>query len=663
MTDARTRPAAELTVRGILLGAAMTLLFTAANLYLGLKIGLTFATSIPAAVISMALLRGFRDTSILENNIVQTIASAAGTLASIGFVLPGLVMTGWWAGFGFWTTFWVCATGGLTGVLFSVPLRRALVTGSDLPYPEGVAAAAVLEVGSNTGEGAAESRAGLRVLVAGSLAAAGYALLAATQIVAGEITRWFRVGPVGSGLNVIMSLALIGAGHLVGLAIGVAMLVGLVLGFGVATPFLTWLHGTPDAAKAVWSHEVRFFGSGVIGVAALWTLGQLVVPIARGLADSAAASRARVSSRAVLPIEERDIPVRWLAVGLVALLVPIAVLLHHFTAAGPLAPFATPLAVAGTLYVIVAGAMVAAVCGYMAGLIGASNSPVSGLGILGIVGAGLLLAAFVRPHVPPASVPHLVALAIFWTAIIFSTATIANDNLQDLKTGQLVGATPWKQQVALMIGVLAGSLTVPVVLDLLNRAYGFAPLAGAGTGAVPANPLAAPQATLIATLAQGVLGAGLDWWTIGAGGVTGAALIALDAALGRAGRMRLAPLAVGLGIYLPMGVTLPVVVGAVVGHLYECRNRSDAAHRLGTMLASGFIVGDGLMGVTLAGIIVASGSAAPLALVGDGFEGAGIVLGLVLFGGLLAGLYRWTGDVARRLAPEPLVTPSPPASR
>ncbi len=640
---------AELTVRGIVLGSVLTLLFTAANLYLGLKVGLTFATSIPAAVISMALLRGFRHSSIFENNIVQTIASAAGTLAAIGFVLPGLVMTGWWTGFSYWTTFWVCATGGLLGVLFSVPLRRALVTGSDLPYPEGVAAAAVLKVGSETGanddgRGAAESRTGLRVILVGSIASAAYAALAGTQLVAGEITKWFRAGPVGSGVNVTLSFALIGAGHLVGFAVGMAILAGLVLGFGIVTPLLTLLHGTPDAASAIWHHDVRFFGAGVIGVAALWTLGQLVVPIARGLTESAA-SRSRRTDGAVLPIEERDIPVRWLGIGLAALLVPIAALLYRFVLAGPLAPLALPLAVTGVVYVVVAGAIVAAVCGYMAGLIGASNSPVSGLGILGIVGAGLLLALFVKPQVPATSIPHLVALALFMTAIIFSTATIANDNLQDLKTGQLIGATPWKQQVALMIGVVAGSAIIPLVLDLLNKAYGFAPL----EGTAPAHPLGAPQATLISTLAKGVLGAGLDWWTIGAGGLVGAGLIALDAALGRAGRMRLPPLAVGLGIYLPMGATLPVVIGAVIGRLYDSRNRSEAAQRTGVLLASGFIVGDGLMGVLLAGLIVATGNGAPLALVGDGFATPAIAIGLVVFAGLLAGLYRWTGRQAAAL--------------
>ena len=629
---------AELTLRGVVLGSVLTLLFTAANLYLGLKIGLTFATSIPAAVISMALLRGFRHSSIFENNIVQTIASAAGTLASIGFVLPGLVMTGWWSGFDFWTTFWVCATGGLLGVLFSVPLRRALVTGSDLPYPEGVAAAAVLKVGSETGEGAAESRLGLRVILVGSIAAAAYQVLAATQLAAGEITRWFRAGPVGSGVNVSMQFALIGAGHLVGFAVGMAIFAGLVIGFGIVTPLLTWLHGTPDAANAVWHHDVRFFGAGVIGVAALWTLGRLVMPIVRGLTDSAAASRSRRSDGAVLPIEERDIPVAWLGAGLAVLLVPIVALIYLFVLAGPLAPLALPLAVSGVIYVVVAGAIVAAVCGYMAGLIGASNSPVSGLGILGIVGAGLLLALFVKPHVPAGSIPHLVALALFMTAIIFSTATIANDNLQDLKTGQLVGATPWKQQVALMIGVVAGSAIIPFVMDLLNRAYGFAPL----IGAVPAHPLGAPQATLIATLAKGVLGAGLDWGVIGAGGLVGAVLIAIDAALGRAGKLRLPPLAVGLGIYLPMEATLPVVIGAVIGHVYDRRARSEAARRTGVLLASGFIVGDGLMGVLLAGLIVATGSGAPLALVGESFETPAVAIGVLLFAAMLAGLYRWT---------------------
>jgi putative OPT family oligopeptide transporter len=633
MTPDRSLP--EITIRGVLLGILLTFLFTAANLYLGLKVGLTFATSIPAAVVSMALLRAFRDANILENNIVQTVASAAGTLAAIGFVLPGLIMTGWWTGFPFWTSFWVCATGGLFGVLFSVPLRRALVTGSDLPYPEGVAAAEVLKVGSSTGADA-ENRAGLRTIVMGTVAAAGYSLVAAMGFAASSITKWFRVGPVGSGFDFGMQLALVGAGHLVGRAVGLAIGFGLIIGFGIATPFLTWLHGNPDMAEMVWAKQVRFFGAGVIGIAALWTLFKLLGPVLSGLKQSLAASRARGAGQD-LPVEERDLSVRTLAIGTLALLVPTGAMLWLFAQSGPLAPAALPLTLGGLVYVLIIGAIIAAVCGYMAGLIGASNSPVSGVGILGIVAAASLL-LLVKPYFPDSANAHLVAFAIFATAIVFSVATISNDNLQDLKTGQLVGATPWKQQVALIIGVLAGSAVIPGVLDLLNKAYGFAPL----NGTPPANALAAPQAILIASLAKGVLGDGLNWALIGGGAVVGAVLIVLDLILKRQGRYGCPPLAVGLGIYLPMGATLPVVIGALIGDWFDKRAKDEDTRRRGVLLASGFIVGDGLFGVALAGLIVATGSGTPLALAGEGFATPAIFLGALLFAALIVLTYRRT---------------------
>ena len=635
----------ELTLRGILLGCFITLLFTAANLYLGLRVGLTIATSIPAAVISMALLRNFKNSNIYENNIVQTIASAAGTLSSIGYVLPGLIMIGWWTGFTFWMSFWICALGGLLGVLFSVPLRRALVTGSDLPYPEGVAAAAVLKVGTETEEGVAESKAGLRVIVVGSLVAAFYSALAATQVASAEITKWFRVGPVGTGVDATMSFALIGAGHLVGLTVGLAIMWGLVLGFGIVTPLLTFLQHTPEAAEAVWAHQVRFFGAGVIGISALWTLATLIMPIIGGLKESLAASRARKAGTETLAIEEHDIPVPLLGLGLAILLVPMAITSYVFLQGGPAAQMTWPLIGLGLVYVVIAGAIVAAVCGYMAGLIGASNSPVSGLGILGVVGAGVTLLFFAKPYLPANAVPHLVAYALFLTALIFSTATISNDNLQDLKTGQLVGATPWKQQVALMIGVVAGSAVIPITFNLLNQAYGFTML-----GATPAaHALPAPQATLISTLAKGVLGEGLDWNLIGSGVGVGLLLILVDGLLGKLGWRRVPPLAVGLGIYLPMGATLPVVVGAVIGHLYEKKTRTEVASRIGVLLASGFIVGDGLFGVALAGLIVVTGTATPLALVGDGFANSAIFVGLAVFGAITAACYRWIARVSAKL--------------
>nr|WP_047169646.1 oligopeptide transporter, OPT family [Sphingomonas sp. Y57] len=645
----------ELTVRGLLLGALITFVFTSANVYLGLRVGLTFATSIPAAVISMAVLRLVRGATIYENNIVQTVASAAGCIASIIFVLPGLVMIGWWQGFPFWQTFLLCASGGLMGVVLSVPLRRALVTGSDLPYPEGVAAAEVLKVGTQTREGAVEAQFGLRTIIVGSIASMGFAVIGATKLVATEASTWFRLGAshAATGISASLSFALLGAGHLVGLSVGLAMGLGLVIAFGIATPILSAIAATPGSAEtaalAVFGGQVRFLGAGVIGAAAIWTLGKLARPLWRGMAGAIAASKARKASGEALPIEEQDMPVGWLALIVALVALPIIALLWHFADQGPLAGHALSLSLGFYLYVLLMGAFVAAVCGYMAGLIGSSNSPVSGVAILAVLGSALLLAIAVQPLAGREAGPQLVAFALFVTGLVLACAVIANDNLQDLKTGQLIGATPWKQQVALIVGVFAGSAVIPPILDLLNAAYGFAPLPGTGLP-VPNDPLPAPQATLIAGLARGILGEGLDWHLIFIGAALGLALVALDGLMGRKGWLRLPPLAVGIGIYLPMSATLPVVIGALIGWRYEKRRADPAAQRMGVLLASGFIVGESLFGVLLAGLIVATGSGAPLALIGPGHEGVAMAAGTVLVAALLVFLYRWTGRAAARLS-------------
>ncbi|MES2497728.1 MAG: oligopeptide transporter, OPT family [Pseudomonadota bacterium] len=649
----RTGILRELTLRGLLLGIMITFVFTAANVYLGLRVGLTFATSIPAAVISMAVLRLVRGATIFENNIVQTVASAAGCIASIIFVLPGLIMIGWWQGFPFWQTFLLCASGGMMGVVLSVPLRRALVTGSDLPYPEGVAAAEVLRVGTQTSEGAAEAKIGLRTILIGSVASMGFAVLGATRLVATEASTWFRLGTssAATGISASLSFALLGAGHLVGLSVGLAMGLGLLIAFGVATPILSMIAAAPgpaeEAALAVFGSQVRFLGAGAIAVASIWTLGKLARPLWRGMAGAMAASKLRKTAGEALSIEERDLPVGWLGLIVALMAVPILALLWHFAGQGPLAGLALPLSIGFYGYVLVMGAFVAAVCGYMAGLIGSSNSPVSGLAILAVLGSALLLAFAVKPLVGAEAGPQLVAFALFVTALVLACAVIANDNLQDLKTGQLIGATPWKQQVALMVGVIAGSAVIPPILDLLNAAYGFAPLPGTGLP-TPADPLPAPQATLIASLARGILGEGLDWAMIVIGAAIGVVLIALDGLMGRKGWLRLPPLAVGIGIYLPMSATLPVVIGALIGWRYDKRRPDPVSQRMGVLLASGFIVGESLFGVLLAGLIVATASGAPMALIGDGHAGVAMAAGTVLIAALLVGLYRWTANAAAR---------------
>ncbi|KTE77812.1 OPT family oligopeptide transporter [Sphingopyxis sp. A083] len=643
-TDQRSVSMRELTVRGIILGGLITLLFTAANVYLGLKVGLTFATSIPAAVISMAILRFLSGATILENNIVQTIASAAGTLAAIIFVLPGLVIVGWWQGFPYWTTAAVCFIGGTLGVMFSVPLRRALVAGSDLPYPEGVAAAEVLKVGSRAGEGAEENQRGLRTILLGSLISAGFSLLGAMKLAALEVSKNFKLGAGATGVSGSLSFALIGVGHLVGLSVGVAMFIGMVIAWAGLMPALTAAQGltgpVDDVVGMVFSQQVRFIGAGTIGVAALWTLLKIVGPIVKGIKGSIASSRARGAGE-VVELGERDLSFGIVAGTILGSLIPIAGLLWFFAQGGPIAANPVGVIFATLLFVLFIGAIIAAVTGYMAGLIGASNSPVSGVGILAIIAASLMLLLFFGRNHSEADTAALVAYALFTTAIVFSVATISNDNLQDLKTGQLVGATPWKQQLALVIGVGFGSLIIPPVLDLLNQAFGFAGAAGAGANALPA-----PQAALISALAKGVLGGDLRWDLIGYGALIGIAIIAADEILGRMGKLRLPPLGVGMGIYLPMSLTLLIPIGAVIGHLWEKRAERSARpefySRMGVLLATGFIVGESIFGVLFAGVVAGSGSDAPLALVGEGFEPTAIIVGLSLFVALIAYSYRRT---------------------
>jgi putative OPT family oligopeptide transporter len=649
---------AELTIRGLIIGIVITLVFTAANVYFGLKAGLTFSTSIPAAVISMAILRGFRDATVQENNIVQTVASAAGTLSSIIFVLPGLIMIGWWTSFPFWISFWICALGGILGVMYSIPLRRALVTTSDLPYPEGVACAEVLKVGSSpdkeVGEHAHDiehGRAGLLAVLWGSIISAVFAVIVATQLFASDVAQTFRIGRRGavSGYDFALSFALLAIGHLVGLSVGIAMLIGALIGWGWGVPHFSGIAGDVTTAVATiaqktWSTKVRFLGAGAIGVSAIWTLLKLVKPVARGLAGAMAASRARKAGQAdTLPITERDIPIGIVGLVTLACMLPIGWLLGYFGNQSGLGAHLATLTIGGVTYIVLMSFFVSAVCGYMAGLIGSSNSPLSGIGILVVIGAALLLVIGVKPYVGPEAGKPLMAFALFTTAVIFNVAAIANNNLQDLKTGQLVDATPWKQQVALVIGVVAGAFVIPPVLDLVNHAYGF--VGAPGAEARP-HPLPAPQAGLISSLAKGVIAADIDWSLIQTGALIGVGIILLDEILARTTRhVRVPPLAVGLGIYLPTQSTLMIVFGAIVGWFFDQRaNRTrkpEATKQLGVLLASGLIVGESIIGVVLSAIVVFSGKAAPLAVVGPAFETAGVIIGGGAFALIALVLYRW----------------------
>ena len=670
----------ELTLRGVILGALITVVFTASNVYLGLRVGLTFSSAIPAAVISMAVLRMFSGSNILENNMVQTQASAAGTLSSVIFILPALVMMGYWHGFEFWQTLLVCAAGGMLGVMFTIPLRRVMVAESNLPYPEGVAAAEILRVGDRAAkanaaaaEGAASPTAGTRAaakpattgladIATGGIVAAVVSLATGgLRILADGASKWVEVGSTVFRLPMGFSLALLGAGYLIGVVAGLAMLLGLFLSWGVLVPILTAMQTVPagqslaDVASAQWSSQVRFVGAGVIGVGAVWTLATLFMPMVRGMRASFGglrrASADVLDADARAPRTERDLPGAWIA-GLTLLMVAVLVAVFGaFMAGAPVTAEARwSLVGFAVLFAVVFGFLVAAACGYMAGLVGSSTSPISGVGIVAVVLISLLILGLgeVTGLLATAGGERLaIALAIFTTSAIVAVAAISNDNLQDLKTGWLLGATPWRQQVALLIGCCVGAVVIAPILNVLYQAYGF-------TGSMPrpgmddTQALSAPQATLMLAIAQGIFTHELNWAMIKLGVAIGAALIAADQILKRCCAVARVPvLAVGIGIYLPPTISAPLVVGALLGWLVERRLQRrhavqyatpvelsaalQASSRRGVLIASGLIVGESLVGVALAAVIGITGRDAPLAVVGPAFEPTAQILGLAVF--------------------------------
>ena len=649
----------ELTLRGMILGAIITVIFTASNVYLGLKVGLTFSSAIPAAVISMAVLRMLGGTNILENNMVQTQASAAGTLSSIIFILPGLVMIGHWQGFPFWQTFGVCMAGGMLGVVFTIPLRHAMVVQSDLPYPEGVAAAEILRVGSGHAsdgstpdDDAVPASTGMRDIATGGIVAAVVAFATSGLRVLGEgASWWFAAGASVVRLPLGFSTALLGAGYLIGVVAGLAMLVGLIIAWGIAVPYLTSITPMP-AGKAlsafgsdVWRTQVRFIGAGVIAVAAVWTLGTLIGPVVHGVKRSFGSLRPQGDAK---QRTEQDMAPRWILLVTLAMVVVLVITFAAFLAPTMLSAGSRwTLIACAVIFAVVFGFLVAAACGYMAGLIGSSSSPISGIGIIAITLVSLLLLAVGASNGlvgSPEASKLGIALAIFTTSAVVAVATISNDNLQDLKTGWLVGATPWRQQVALLIGCVAGAAVISPVLELLYNAYGF-PGALPRAGMDAAQALAAPQATLMTAIATGIFTHQLEWNMVMAGIVIGAILIAIDWGLKqRGGVARLPVLAVGIGIYLPPTVSAPLVVGAVLAWVIErilakralaagvpYERYAEVPNRHGVLLASGLIVGESLIGVLMAAIIGATGTDAPLAIVGASFEGAAQWLGLIVF--------------------------------
>ncbi len=643
----------ELTFRGMLLGALITVVFTASNVYLGLKVGLTFASSVPAAVISMAVLKFFKGSNILENNMVQTQASSAGTLSSVIFVIPAMLMLGYWQGFPFWQTLLICISGGMLGVIFTVPLRNVMVVKSDLPYPEGVAAAEVLKAGNDEigGRGVKE------LTIGGLIAAVAGFLTNGLRVIADSASLWFKGGNAIFQVPMGFSLALLGAGYLVGMIGGLAILLGIFVAWGVAVPYFTSVAPMPSDADmigyafSIWKNKVRFIGVGTIGIAAIWTLLVLMKPMIQGMIESFRALKDPNAKNTDRTSQDLS-PTTLIFTTLVSVILIILALYSFINPVGIEAGTAIILMSVCTLLAVVIGFLVAAACGYMAGLVGSSSSPISGIGIISVVTTSLvlMLVGSATGLLDTAEgQKFLTALTLFTGSIVVCIAAISNDNLQDLKTGQLVEATPWRQQFALIIGVIVGALVIAPVLEILYHAYGFAGAMPRET-MDPSQALFAPQATLMMTIANGIFSHNLEWNYIFFGIGFGAVLIFIDSVLKKASNKRLAlpALAVGMGIYLPPSVNAPIVVGALLAwlinrHLENFAKRTGKdladvkkkAERFGTLFAAGLIVGESLIGILLAFIVAGSvtsgGSDAPLALHLENWESLAQVLGLMMF--------------------------------
>ena len=591
----------EITVKAVVLGIVLSVLLAGANAYLGLLAGMTVSASIPAAVISMAVLRLFRRSNILENNIVQTAASAGESLAAgVIFTFPALVILKTWTGFDYWDTTIIAGLGGLLGVLFTVPLRRALIVESKLAFPEGVATAHVLEVGHRSG-------ADVRPLVAGGLLGAvykfgqtGLGLWAATFEAAG------RVGHGLAYAGTRLAPALVGVGYIVGLNIAVLVFLGGAMNWWVAIPILS-AGGAADAdapageaAWDLWSTQTRYIGVGAMVVGGLWAIVRLWPSLVRGIRSGIEAYRhLRRAGAAEVPRTDRDAPMQWVALVLMASVVPLFFVFRHVTGDTGISAFMAAV-------MLVAGFLFSAVASYMAGLVGSSNNPVSGVTIATILVSALLLLAL---GTGGAAGP---AAAILIAAVVCCAAAIGGDNLQDLKTGHLVGATPWKQQVMQAVGVLAAAFVVAPILSLLLKGYGIA---------VPtpehAEPLPAPQAQLMASVAKGVFERNLPWPMIAVGMGLAVAVILLDLVLERRQRgFRTPVLAVAVGLYLPLETGMAILMGGLIawaaGRYRRRRHgevrRSAVSTGPGVLLAAGLITGEALLGILLAvPIVIAEG--------------------------------------------------------
>ena len=618
----------EITPKAIFLGILLSMILAAANAYLGLFAGMTVSASIPAAVISMAILKQFKNSNILENNIVQTAASAGESLAAgVIFTLPALVLMGYWGdGFDYLEVAKISAIGGVIGVLFTVPLRRALILKAKLKYPEGVATAAILEAGMNTkSNGSDDDSNNINIIAFSSILGGtlklleqGFGMWKATIQGATVLTATRAGNAVGASIFSIstsISPSLISVGYIVGRNIGILVVSGGLFSWLVAIPIYSAIYGfkgeATSAAAEIWNSQIRYLGIGAMVVGGVWSLVELFKPMIQGIKASIDALKISNNTKNV-PLEEQDFPINYVGYSLLVLLIPVFLLYLDILND-------VNISILLTLVMMVFGFLFSSVAAYMAGIVGSSNNPISGVTIATILFSSFLLLLLGKDSIAGASA------AIMIGAVVCCAAAIGGDNLQDLKTGHILGATPWKQQVMQIIGTLSSALVLGLVLDILHTAY-----------TIGSPTLSAPQATLMKSVAEGVFSGDLPWLMVGLGCIIGLIIISIDLRQKKnRSNFRVPILAVAVGIYLPIELTIPIFIGGMISHLSKISNANETSKRRGLLIASGLITGEALIGI---------GVALPIFITSNknwwpkitGFE----FLGPVIFIGVIFWLYK-----------------------
>ncbi|MEL1229449.1 MAG: oligopeptide transporter, OPT family [Candidatus Neomarinimicrobiota bacterium] len=609
----------EITVKALFLGVILSMVLAGANAYLGLFAGMTVSASIPAAVISMGVLSLFKNSNIRENNIVQTAASAGESLAAgVIFTIPALVLLGYWDSFDYFEVAKIAAIGGVIGVLFTVPLRRALIINAKLKYPEGIATAAVLKAGDDAKRSqSSDAGGGLGTIALTSLTGGLMKLMqqgfGMWQV---EAAGARAIGGSIFGIGTDLSPALISVGYIVGRNIGILVVGGGLISWAFAIPIysaVVGFEGDPlDAAFNIWTTKIRYLGVGAMVVGGVWSLVKLFKPLIEGIKASLEALKENSSEKEV-SIEERDMPINYVGIALAALLIPVFLLYIEIVNSFPIAALLT-------VVMMIFGFLFSAVAAYMAGVVGSSNNPISGVTIATILFTSILLLALLGTGSGVGA-----ASAIMVGAVVCCAAAIGGDNLQDLKAGQIVGATPWKQQVMQIVGTVSSAIVLGLVLDILHTAY-----------TIGSPTLSAPQATLMKSVADGVFNGNLPWAFVYIGGVIAVALILIDLRQEKIGSdFRVPVLAVAVGIYLPITLTVPIFIGGMVNHFGKRSGAGEFEEKKGLLMSSGFITGEALMGIFVAVPIFLSGNKDWWPQLGE-FNW----LGIVLFLGMIGWLYK-----------------------